>query len=78
MGMPGSGKRHIINLLAEKDRVRVGHSLISTTADVQDHMYRMEDGRTVRPLNTPVFDDTNPEGAVLQVSAFESLKMTAR
>jgi 50S ribosome-binding GTPase len=71
MGMTGSGKSHFINLLAEeKDRVRVGHSLISTTADVQDHMYRMGDGRTVRLLDTPGFDDTNRSDAdVLQTIA---------
>jgi hypothetical protein len=60
MGMTGSGKSTFINLLAEdKDRVRVGHSLNSTTADVQDHIYRMADGRVVHLLDTPGFDDTS-------------------
>jgi 50S ribosome-binding GTPase len=60
MGMTGSGKSTFINLLAEeKDRVRVGHSLNSTTAEVQDHAYRMADGGIVRLLDTPGFDDTN-------------------
>jgi hypothetical protein len=60
MGMTGSGKSTFINLLAEdKDRVRVGHSLNSTTAEVQDHVYHMADGQVVRLLDTPGFDDTS-------------------
>jgi hypothetical protein len=71
MGMTGSGKSSFINLLAEeKERVRVGHSLNSTTAEVQDHKYRMADGRVVHLLDTPGFDDTSrSDTAVLQTIA---------
>jgi hypothetical protein len=59
MGMTGCGKSTFINILAEeKERVRVGHSLNSTTVEVQDHKCRMADGRIVHLLDTPGFDDT--------------------
>lgn len=71
MGMTGSGKSTFINLLAEEeDRVRVGHSLNSTTVDVQDHVCHLPDGRIVRLLDTPGFDDTHrSDTEVLQTVA---------
>jgi hypothetical protein len=73
MGMTGSGKSSFVDLLADdKGRVRVGHSLNSTTSEVQDHRCRMANGRSVRLLDTPGFGDaTRSDTDVLQTIANE-------
>jgi GTP-binding protein EngB required for normal cell division len=58
MGMTGSGKSTLINLLAD-EKVKVGHSLQSCTTEVQVASFSTRTGRLGYLIDTPGFDDTN-------------------
>jgi 50S ribosome-binding GTPase len=58
MGMTGSGKSTLINLVAD-EKVKVGHSLHSCTTEVQVASFITTSGRTGYLIDTPGFDDTN-------------------
>ncbi|KAK3361606.1 P-loop containing nucleoside triphosphate hydrolase protein [Lasiosphaeria ovina] len=58
MGPTGSGKSSFINTILGTDRFKVGKRLGSETKWVQDELVQI-DGRPIRIVDTPGFDDTN-------------------
>jgi GTP-binding protein EngB required for normal cell division len=58
MGMTGSGKSTLINLIAD-EKVEVGHSLQSCTTEVQVASFSTSSGRPGYLIDTPGFDDTD-------------------
>ncbi|KAK4082901.1 uncharacterized protein Triagg1_1791 [Trichoderma aggressivum f. europaeum] len=58
MGVTGSGKSSLISLCTGKN-VKIGHSLESCTADVEDVEFMFNNHVCVHLIDTPGFDDTS-------------------
>ncbi|KKP03521.1 hypothetical protein THAR02_04384 [Trichoderma harzianum] len=58
MGVTGAGKSSLISRCTGKN-VKIGHKLVSCTADVEDVEFMLNDRVCVHLIDTPGFDDTN-------------------
>src|SRR2546423_10558133 len=71
MGVTGSGKSSLINMVAD-EKVEVGHSLQSCTTEVQVASFSTKSGRLGYLIDTPGFDDTNRSNTEIlkEIAAF--------
>ncbi|OCH84692.1 hypothetical protein OBBRIDRAFT_741154, partial [Obba rivulosa] len=58
MGSTGTGKSTFIRLVTRDERIKVGYTLESETADVKTASFFEADGRAVTFIDTPGFDDS--------------------
>ncbi|EMD41352.1 hypothetical protein CERSUDRAFT_39131, partial [Gelatoporia subvermispora B] len=58
MGSTGTGKSTFIRLVTRDERIKIGYSLESETADVKTASFFEADGRAVTLIDTPGFDDS--------------------
>ncbi|OCH84446.1 hypothetical protein OBBRIDRAFT_741614, partial [Obba rivulosa] len=62
MGSIGTGKSTFIRLVTRDERIQVGYTLKSATADVKTASFFEADGRAVTFIDTPGFDDSRDGG----------------